>query len=117
MKIVVSAITILMLFAIAPSCKKGSNSTTGSYYVKATIDTSSFDAEGLSQATYATSASAGLTSNVISGKAKDGRLIQITIITYTGTPLAVGPTPLNTGAATANYYPKGLDSAYTNATS
>lgn len=118
MKILASVTTIILaILIIISGCKKGSNSTTGSYYMKATIGSSSFDAEGLSQAYLTTSTSAGLNYNYLAGKATDGRLIQITLITSSGTPLAVGTLPLNTGIANADYYPQGLTSSYTYALS
>jgi len=117
MKALVAIAVIFTLFIVAPGCKKGSNSTLGNYYMKATVSGDTFDAEGLSKAYFSASYSGGINYSYISGKADDGRFIKLTLVANPNIPIVVGTYPINAATATADYYPKGLDSSYSNAVS
>lgn len=117
MKTLLTITAILFSLLIMTGCQKGSNGTAGLYYMRAMVNTDSFDAEGVSNSYLTTSSSAGLNYTYLAGKASDGSAIKITLVTNSGIALAVGITPFNTGYAQADFYAKGFAGAYTNAVS
>jgi hypothetical protein len=115
MKRFITISTLILCLAVITGCSK--NSTTNQYYVKATVNGTVFDAEGLSKAFMTTSTSGGLNYTYLAGKADNGQVIRLSLITTTGANLGLGTVSINSGVAAADYYPKGLDSSYTNAQS
>jgi hypothetical protein len=108
---------IIMTGLLIQGCSKSSNTNNNNYYMKATVGSTAFSAQGLSKVYQTSSYSGGINLTYITGKADNGQVIKITLITNSGTSLSTGTIPLNNGAATADYFPKGLDSSYTNTAS
>ncbi len=107
------AVIITSLILIASACKRGSNSPGSFYTMTATVDTVAFKADGPSKAYITGSAASGLENTDLYGKADDGKVIQLTLMTTPGTPIPRGASiPVNTAQAMARYYPNGFTGSF-----
>jgi len=101
------------LLLIAAACKRGSNSPGVFYTMTATIDSAAFRADGPSKAYITGTAASGLENTDLYGKADDGKVIQLTLMTTPGTPIPRGASiPVNTAQAMARYYPNGFSGSF-----
>lgn len=93
-------------------CKK-SSSTPSPYYMKATIGTYHFDAEGDSKAYLTSSSSGGINLVYINGETTDGKILKLTLVSSSGTISAGTTVAVGAGDAQGYYYPMGIGSSFT----
>ena len=113
MKNIIAITAILFTMLAMQACDKGSNSPALFYSMNAVVGTDSFNADGPSKAYINGTASGGIEYTDLWGKASNGKVINIRLISSPGVPLPRGASiPVNNGQVLVYYYPRGFDSSF-----